>query len=220
MPRNGAATREKLLDAAEQLVLERGFAATSVDAVLAETRATKGAFFHHFPSKHALGLALVQRYAAADAELLQELSAAAATASDDPLERLLTFARGFVEAAGELAYVQPGCMFAAFIRERGLVGPEIDAVVAHTIATWHEATLQLIEAAARVNPLPEDVDLDSLADMLFVAFEGGFVLARAMNEPAHLRRQLDHALRYLELLFSAPARAPLPARRAAPAAAG
>ena len=34
MPRDGTATREKILDAAEECVLDRGFAGTSVDAIL------------------------------------------------------------------------------------------------------------------------------------------------------------------------------------------
>src|SRR5687767_6656232 len=121
MPRDGTATRERLLDSAQRLVLERGFAATSVDAVLAEAGATKGAFFHHFPSKNALGRALVERYAELDAELLAQLQEQAAEASDDPVAQLIVLARGFEEAAGELSYEQPGCMFAAFIREKGLV---------------------------------------------------------------------------------------------------
>ena len=61
MARDGTATRIRLLDAAQGLVLERGFAGTSVDDVLSEAASTKGAFFHHFSSKAELGRALVER---------------------------------------------------------------------------------------------------------------------------------------------------------------
>ena len=46
------------------------------------------------------------------------------------------------------------------------------------------------------------VDLASLADHVFTVFEGGFILTRAMDEPAHLPAQLAHVRHYLELLFA------------------
>ena len=48
-------TRERILDAAQQLVMERGFSATTVDAILEAAGSSKGAFFHHFASKADLG---------------------------------------------------------------------------------------------------------------------------------------------------------------------
>src|SRR3712207_1252503 len=103
MPRNGAETRGRILDAAQRLVLERGFSGTSVDAVLAEASVTKGGFFHHFPSKQALGLALVERYAAVDHQILEDFMARAEAASDDPAEQLVSFMRLFEEAVVPLA---------------------------------------------------------------------------------------------------------------------
>src|SRR5690606_25437002 len=50
-----APIRDRILASARALVLDRGFASTTVDAVLTEAGASKGAFFHHFPSKGALG---------------------------------------------------------------------------------------------------------------------------------------------------------------------
>ncbi|WP_084215387.1 helix-turn-helix domain-containing protein [Sphingomonas sp. Ant20] len=49
--------RDKLLDAAVTLIRRNGFAATSVDQLCAAAGVTKGAFFHHFVSKEALGVA-------------------------------------------------------------------------------------------------------------------------------------------------------------------
>jgi AcrR family transcriptional regulator len=44
---------------------------------------TKGGFFHHFPSKQALGLALVERYPAFDVQALEDFMAAAEAETDD-----------------------------------------------------------------------------------------------------------------------------------------
>ncbi|HYG93772.1 MAG TPA: helix-turn-helix domain-containing protein, partial [Nocardioides sp.] len=77
MPRDGSATRQRILDAARRLVIDNGFGRTSVDAVLAASGASKGAFFHHFPTKQALAEALVEQYVAGDLEMLEQGMAAA-----------------------------------------------------------------------------------------------------------------------------------------------
>ena len=201
MPRDGTATRERILDAAQRLVLQRGFAGTSVDAVLAAASVTKGGFFHHFPAKQALGLALVERYAAVDLQALEDFMAAAEASADDPAEQLVAFVRLFEEAAVELATVQPGCLFASFVYERELAAPGTEEIILRSIHTWRERVLGKLEEAAEAHPPVADADLPSLADQVFTTFEGGFVLARAMDEPDHLRRQLAHVRQYLELLF-------------------
>ena len=72
MPRDGTVTRDRILDSAERLIIDRGFAATTVDAILADAGTTKGAFFHHFASKAELARSLVERYAAADIAALED----------------------------------------------------------------------------------------------------------------------------------------------------
>ena len=201
MPRDGTATRKRILDAAQDIVLDRGFAATSVDAVLAEASVTKGAFFHHFPSKLELGRALLERYAAADEQLLEEFMAAAEAQADDPAEQVVAFVREFERVAGELPATQPGCLFVSFIYERQLAGEGSDDIIGTSIRQWRSRLLEKLEAAAAVHPPAADVDLPSLADQVFTTFEGGFILTRAMHDPAHLRAQLAHLRHYLELLF-------------------
>jgi TetR/AcrR family transcriptional regulator, transcriptional repressor for nem operon len=200
VPRDGTATRDRILDAAQRIVLERGFAATSVDAVLAEAPATKGAFFHHFPSKNELGRALLERYAASDERMLDDFMARAEAASDDPARQLVSFIRQFEDAADGLAPTQPGCLFVSFIYESRLADDDED-LIATSILHWRGRLLEKLQAAARQHPPAIAVDLPSLADQVFTTFEGGFILARAMHEPAHLRAQLTHLRHYLELLF-------------------
>ena len=201
MPRDGTATRDRILDAAQRIVLDRGFAATSVDAVLAEAPATKGAFFHHFPSKNELGRALLERYAAADERMLDDFMAVAESETDDPAEQLVAFVRHFEQIADELAPTQPGCLFVSFIYESQLAGEGDDDLIATSIRHWRSRLLEKLEAAARVHPPATAVDLTSLADQVFTTFEGGFILARAMHDPSHLRAQLAHLRHYLALLF-------------------
>lgn len=197
-------TRERILDAAETLVHEYGFAATSVDAVLAAVPTSKGAFFHHFPSKAHLGRALVERYARADAEVLDTFMATAEQESDDPAEQVVAFVRLFEEAADRIAMEQPGCLFVSFLYERGEAGRETRDIIVAAVELWRSRLLVKLRMAARFHPPAADADLESLADQVFTTFEGGFILARATGDPARLRAQLAHLRTYLALLFDVP----------------
>jgi TetR/AcrR family transcriptional repressor of nem operon len=75
MPKDGTATRTRILDAAEQLMERNGVAGTSVDQILAAAKTSKGAFFHHFESKRDLTTVLMERFERWAAELVSEDSA-------------------------------------------------------------------------------------------------------------------------------------------------
>lgn len=193
--------RDRILDAAQRLVLRHGFAATTVDAVLAEAAASKGAFFHHFPSKAALGRALVARYAEGDAATLDDALAAAEAQTDDPAEQLVSLARWFEAAADDVVAAQPACLFVSFIYEAELDGAGTDDLVVEAIVHWRRRILDKLEEAATTRPALQAMDLESLADLWFTTFEGGFLLGQALDDPGRLRRQLAHLRRYLELLL-------------------
>src|SRR3712207_5937187 len=127
---------------AQRLVLERGFAGTSVDAVITEAATTKGAFFHHFPSKHDLGQRLLERYAAEDERTLEEVMALAEAESEDPAEQIVAFVAHLEAAAAELAALQTGCLFASFIYERGLPVDAGEDVIRGSILLWRARVLE------------------------------------------------------------------------------
>jgi TetR/AcrR family transcriptional regulator, transcriptional repressor for nem operon len=210
MATGGTATRERILDAAQDLVLTRGFSATTVDAVLAAAGVSKGSFFHYFPSKGHLGRALLERYAAGDAEFLDVYLAAAEKRSDDPAAQVVAFVRSLEEAAQEPPGAQPGCLFVSFIYESELGGAGTDEVVAQAILHWRQRLLDKLEQAVAQRRWPPDglsaphADLPSLADQVFTTIEGAFLLARALDDPTCVRRQLAHLRHYLELLFAVP----------------
>ncbi len=56
-----ASTKKTLLDVAQELFTEQGYAGTSLDAIVAGARVTKGALYHHFAGKQALFEAVFER---------------------------------------------------------------------------------------------------------------------------------------------------------------
>src|ERR1700675_2456911 len=85
-PSGGA--RSKHLDAGISLIREKGYAATSVDELCTSAGVTKGAFFHHFPSKESLAVAAANHWSELSAALF---AAAPYHRFDDPLDRVLGY---------------------------------------------------------------------------------------------------------------------------------
>ncbi|MEV7525582.1 ScbR family autoregulator-binding transcription factor [Streptomyces sp. NPDC091371] len=61
----GKRSRRSILEAAAQVFDERGYDAASTNEILARTGLTRGSLYHHFPSKEAIALALVDAHAEA-----------------------------------------------------------------------------------------------------------------------------------------------------------
>jgi len=70
-PRVYTSSRDRILDAAEGVILSQGLGRLSVDAVLRASGASKGGFFHHFASKDGLLAALLERLTARVAASLE-----------------------------------------------------------------------------------------------------------------------------------------------------
>lgn len=87
--RRAEETRERILAAAQECFARYGYDGTGVAQVCEQAGVTKGAFYHHFPSKHAVFLALLHRW-------LAELDGKLATALDESA----TVADGLLHMAG------------------------------------------------------------------------------------------------------------------------
>jgi len=204
MTRDGAQTRERILDGAERLVLDQGLSATSVDAILAESGTSKGAFFHHFPSKNHLARALVERYAANDVAWLEEFMAKAEAASDDPAAQVIEFIRRFEDDADETVMQQPSCLYVSYIYEKQLFEDGTNDAIVGAVLAWRERIAEKLRQAADLHPPRIPVDADVLADHIFATFEGAFILTRAMGDPDLMRRQLELVRRHVALIFDVP----------------
>lgn len=188
MPKDGTVNRERILDAAEHLVIENGFAATSLDQVIKAAGTSKGAFFHHFDSKADLARSLTERYVTGDvAELHKALETIASVA--DPADRLLAFIRYFEDGADELMSAQSSCLYVAVLTEQQLVTNGTADLINHAITSWRKEIADLLTAAATARDVDLE-DVDALADHVFVTFEGAFLLCRSTGEPEHMRAQL------------------------------
>lgn len=202
MSRAGTA-REKILAAAMKLIRSKGFAATTVDDLCAEAGVTKGAFFHHFASKEALGTAAAGYWSKMTGAFFAE---APYHQVGDPLGRFLAYI-GFRRdiLRGELAEFT--CLAGTMVQEVYAAYPVIGAACNASISD-HAATLEPdIAAAMRERGLDPDGSTTgwsaaSLALHTQAVLQGAFILAKAKGGPAIAEESVDHLSRYIRLLFA------------------
>lgn len=190
------------MDTAESLILEQGYAATSVDAIVSGAGVTKGAFFHHFPSKLELAHTLVERWAGLDEAHLAENMARAERLSRDPLQQLLLFVGLFEESMASLTEPYPGCLLASTVHEAELFDEATHERIRRSVTAWRERLGAKLREVAAEHPPKLAVDLDAVADQMWSTFEGAFILSRTMRSPGAVADQLRQYRNYLELLFS------------------
>jgi len=63
-------TRERILDAAEEIMRTKSFHSVGLNEILTAVQIPKGSFYHYFSSKEQFGVELIQRYVAEDAARL------------------------------------------------------------------------------------------------------------------------------------------------------
>lgn len=191
--------RAALLDATLALVRRQGFSATSIDQLCRTAGVTKGAFFHHFESKEALGVAAAHRWTEVTTPLFE---GASYHRHRDPLDRILgylDFRAAIVQGPLE-AFT---CFAGTTVQETFAVSEAIRSACGECI-TDHAARLEAdFEAALHKYRPREAVTAGSLALYTQTVLQGGFVLAKAKGDAGPLQDAIAHLKRYLQLLFRA-----------------
>lgn len=201
MTTTGQDTRGRLMDAAEALFLVHGYGGTSVDAILEGTGLTKGAFFHHFGSKHDLALSLIERHAEGERTQLASHLARAEHLSRDPLQQVLILVGLYEEEMATLTEPYPGCLFASYSYQAGLFDHEVGAIIRSAFEDFRAALGAKIERALAEHPPRLEVEAAELVELLLSILEGSFILSRTLVDPGLVARQLRQYRNYLELLF-------------------
>jgi TetR/AcrR family transcriptional repressor of nem operon len=190
--------RARLLGAATTLIRSKGYAATTVDELCASAGVTKGAFFHHFPTKEALGVAAAEHWSASTGAMF---AAAAFHQAPSALSRVLEYLdlrHALIDGPTE-AFT---CVAGTMAQETYLSSPAIrDACGASILG--HAGMLEADLAAAIAEHGVAGVDARGLALHAQAVIQGAFILAKATGDAELARDSVRHLRRYIELLFAA-----------------
>ena len=105
-------TKERILAAAKELFLARGYAATTVDAICEKAELTKGSVYYFFDSKEDLGLAVLEWSLGRGMQMLANGSCVRIV---DPVEKTFAFLEHLEKCAPEVW--NGGCLLGSFSLE-------------------------------------------------------------------------------------------------------
>jgi TetR/AcrR family transcriptional repressor of nem operon len=192
--------RGKLVDSAISAIREKGYAGTSVEDLCVRAGVTKGAFFHHFPTKDSLAVAAANHWSESSSALF---AAAPYHRFDDPLARVLGYL-DFRKALLRGAVAEFTCLAGTMVQEIYDTKPKIREACEACISS-HAAKLESdIAAAMRRYRIRAEWTAESLALHTQAVLQGAFILAKAKGSAAVAEASIDHLHRYVELLFYRP----------------
>jgi TetR/AcrR family transcriptional repressor of nem operon len=185
----GERTRQKLLDLAQESIIEKGFNATSIEELVDAAGITKSGFFYHFRDKQDLARQLVEYWIEDDTATWDALETRARELSDDPLQSFLIFIKLFAETMDDLPDVHPGCLVAAITYQARAFDPEVKRLSAEGCILWRRRFTVWLEEIAALYPPRVPIDLEALADHLNVVADGGIVTSRIYEDKLLTGRQ-------------------------------
>jgi TetR/AcrR family transcriptional repressor of nem operon len=196
--RDPEGTRAALLDATFARVHRNGFAATDLDTILRDAGVTKGALYHHFRGKDALGHALVE-------ETLTEQNRrkwlAPLEAAEDPFAALI---RIVATTSVRQEDVERGCPLNNLAQELSATDEGFRIRIADVFAQWRSAVERVLRDARAAGVLRGDVDPAEAALFFIAAYEGYVSLAKSARDPGVLREGRRQLVRWLESLRAGP----------------
>lgn len=195
------ATREKLLRAAFEEIYRRGFQAASLDTILAQAGVTKGALYHHFPTKAALGYAVVDEVVRG--LLLERWLGVLQAQPGDPVTALQGTLRHRAAnlTAGE---IELGCPLNNLAQEMSPLDEQFRRSVDATFEAWREGFAQLLARGQAEGTVRRDVDAKKVATFIVAAVEGSYGLAKSAQSGPMVRANLEMLGMFLEGLRAPP----------------
>lgn len=187
-------SRDRILDGARDLILTRGFAAMSIDAVCESASITKGGFFHHFPSKDALGEAVLDKFWN-DVETRQ--AGAAYRNHEDPLSYLSGYLDFAIDSYAE-PNLQKGCILAIYTMELAESNATLFKSASQRFADWRSDLIQMISKASQCTG--KALDVETWSDLYISTLEGALLITKSNKDPEAIKRLVGL---YKRLLFDA-----------------
>ena len=184
--------RTRLLQTAIALMHARGALAVSVQEICTHASIKKGSFYHFFPSKQALILAVIEAYGARVRTVWQEALSTNGSL-DERLQRAFVRACEVCMPASARAEQWYGCPLGNLALELSSHDDVIRQKLQETFAGWVqviECTLRQAVARGELPPL----DTRATAQSLLAYFEGVMLLAKTHNDPAVATRLARGAL--------------------------
>jgi AcrR family transcriptional regulator len=173
--RNPDQTRRRILEAAFAEMYRNGFQGMRLDEVTAASELTKGALYHHFPNKQALGYAVVEELIG---PMMESIWVEPLAKAADPLQGLLGVIEHMPESKPSEMMVQYGCPLNNLAQEMSPLDEGFRQRLDALFNTWHRVISEALQKARGDGIIRQDVDCDAAATFVMAALEGCIGIAK------------------------------------------
>ncbi|MEE8342386.1 MAG: TetR/AcrR family transcriptional regulator [Gammaproteobacteria bacterium] len=199
--RNAGRTRARILHAAFKEIHRRGFHGMRLDDVLKSTELTKGALYYHFPSKLALGYAVVEEVIE---EIVLKLWVRPLNESRAPLKTLIDRVECLDQLVGE-PVATLGCPLNNLAQEMSPLDEGFRQRLDRVFQHWHAGLVDALERAKNSGEMHAGVNSTQTATIIMAAVEGCIGLAKSAQRIERLQDCTAALASYLRTLVAKPA---------------
>ena len=172
--RDPEGTRRRLLHAAFSEVYRYGFQSAGIDSILAATNVTKGALYHHFESKEALGHAIIEEIIA---EITSDrwLRPLQQSKDKNPIDALIDIVQAIPARQRD---VKRGCPLVNLTQEMSLLNEQFRKRLERIFKAWQEGIATALREGQHTGTVRRDLAPEETASFLIAMIEGYEVLAK------------------------------------------
>ena len=190
----GLATRDRIVAAAAELILEHGIESAKLEDIQAAAHVSASQLYHYFTDKSALILAVIEhqtdKVLGTQRVVLEGLDSFAA------LEEW----REVIVDSIESMHCVGGCPLGSLVGSLAESDPIARTALANSFARWQELLTSGLETMRDRGELRPDIDADALAVGILASVQGGLLRSQTRRDSTSVRTAVDISIAYLRTL--------------------
>ncbi len=187
--------KQKIIEATKQLMISRGYKATTVDEIVKLAGVAKGSFYHAFKSKEELTIAALEDYKVKGWAIV---ASGSYTTIEDPVQRAIAFVQ-FIEDHSSEIWAH-GCLLGTIAIEVADSYPDVLNTVDKLFSEYEKAMAIIFTLALKDRGI-KTVSGRDLGIHFLAIIEGSIIAAKSHSTPKYLAQGISNFKRYLTLLL-------------------
>ncbi len=189
-------SRKEILSAAFVEIFSRGFQGVSIDDIVRKTSLTKGAFYHQFETKNALGYAVVDEVIS---PMIIERWIAPLETFENPIEGILHLVRTLIGDASA-AELKLGCPLNNLVQEMSAVDAGFKRRLEVALRMWIDEMETHLRRGKKNGFVKSDVNTRQVAHFVVMAHEGFYGMLKGLHDPRAFDALYESLKRYFKTI--------------------
>ncbi len=180
-------SKDALLDTGRRLLQERGYSGIGLADILKTAGVPKGSFYHHFPSKDAFLLEVLEQYVVEQGERIE---ASLSNQGIDPVRRL----RSFFEAEAERHRregCKGGCLVGNLGQDQADQNPELRTKIEDVLKEWTGRFSDCLAEGTRTGSVEPGTDVRGMGNFIMNSWQGSLLRRKTLKSARPLHQFIE-----------------------------